>query len=529
MRFSCQILVPFWNPPAGGGRFRTSLLLVLIMLAGLFAKSAPAEAQQTAGETPALAHSESAPAATADQPPRKHKVGRLEISGSWRARVEGWDWFEASSGDNQYAFMHSLLRVELGQESDRFDWKLEGAQDAILALPGQAVALAPQGQLGLGGTYFVSNGNRSTNANGFVKQAYLRIKKGDDFSLQLGRFEFIDGVEVVPKDATLATVAQTRVSQRLVGNFGWSAVGRSLDGARLSANYGDNNFTLIGSRPTRGVYQVDGMGELDVDLFYGSYIRSFNPTWGPSRLRVFAIGYIDDRTSVLKTDNRPSGVRSADHSNIRIATYGADFLQVFDMHRAGKLDLVLWGVWQNGSWGTQEHRAAAGFVEFGWRPEIPKLKPWFSVSYCYGSGDANPNDATHGTFFQILPTPRPYARFPFWNMENNRDLFAAVNAAPASRLTLRSELHSLKLASASDLWYLGGGAFQPRTFGYTGRPANGHKTLARVWDVSADYSVVKNFTVGLYYGHAWGGPAIESLYPKNANGQMAYLETNLRF
>ena len=57
---------------------------------------------------------------------------------------------------------------------------------------------APQGQLGLGGTYFVSNGNRSNNANGFVKQAYLRIKKTDELILQLGRSEFIDGVEVVP-------------------------------------------------------------------------------------------------------------------------------------------------------------------------------------------------------------------------------------------------------------------------------------------------------------------------------------------
>ena len=528
MEFWRQIRFAFWKPPAGGGRSRSWVLVVLITLASTLTKSAPAEAQQDAVGAPVLTHEATARATKPDQPAKRHKIGPLAISGSWRVRAEGWDWFEAGSGDNQYAFMHSLLRVGLGQESDRFEWKLEGAQDAILALPDQAVVPAPQGQLGLGGTYFMSNGSRSNNANGFVKQAYLRIKN-DKFSLQLGRFEFLDGVEVVPKDGTLATVAQTRVSQRLVGNFGWSAVGRSLDGARLSAKYGDNNFTLIGSRPTRGVYQVDGMGELDIDLFYGSYIRSFNPTWGPSRLRVFAIGYVDDRTSVLKTDNRPSAVRSADHSDIRIGTYGADYLQVFDLHRAGKLDLVLWGVLQNGSWGVEEHRAAAGFVEFGWQPEIRKLKPWFGVGYCYGSGDANPNDATHGTFFQILPTPRPYARFPFWNMENNRDLFAAVNVSPASRLSLRSELHSLTLASANDLWYLGGGAFQPRTFGYTGRPANGHEELARVWDVSADYSVVKNFAVGLYYGHAWGGSAIESLYPKNANGQMAYLETNFRF
>ena len=91
---------------------------------------------------------------------------------------------------------------------------------------------------------------------------------------------------------------------------------------------------------------------------------------------------------------------------------------------------------------------------------------------------------------------------------------------------LAQRIASVTLGSANDLWYLGGGAFQPRTFGYTGRPANGHEALAGVWDVNADYSVVKNFVVGLYYGHAWGGSAIESLYPKNANGQMAYLETN---
>jgi hypothetical protein len=38
----------------------------------------------------------------------------------------------------------------------------------------------------------------------------------------------------------------------------------------------------------------------------------------------------------------------------------------------------------------------------------------------------NPNDKTHGSFFQILPTPRPYARFPFYNMMNNEDFYGTV-------------------------------------------------------------------------------------------------------
>ena len=88
-------------------------------------------------------------------------------------RVEGWDWFEGSSGHNSYAFPHSLLRVAIGQESENFDWQVEAAQDAIFMLPRDAIVAAPQGQLGSGGTYYAANGNGRNNANGFVKQAYF--------------------------------------------------------------------------------------------------------------------------------------------------------------------------------------------------------------------------------------------------------------------------------------------------------------------------------------------------------------------
>src|SRR5215467_2316206 len=158
MQFLRQILFTFREPPTRGGPFRSRLFLVLVALAGSLTNSVSAEAQQAAVDDPVLAHGERAPAAKPGQVQKNHRIGPLEISGSWRLRAEGWDWFEASSGDNQYAFMHSLLRVGLGQQGDRFDWKLEGAQDAILALPDQAVVAAPQGQLGLGGTYFVANG-----------------------------------------------------------------------------------------------------------------------------------------------------------------------------------------------------------------------------------------------------------------------------------------------------------------------------------------------------------------------------------
>ncbi|MDE3110456.1 MAG: alginate export family protein, partial [Acidobacteriota bacterium] len=425
-------------------------------------------------------------------------------------RVEGWNWFEGVRGQNSYAFPHSLLRVAIGQDRETYSWKLEAAQDAILFLPREAVVSAPQGQLGPGGTYYVANGNRRNNVNAFVKQAYFQLNRLGQGKLKLGRFEFFDGSEVKPKDNTLATLVQTRIAQRLIGNFGFSAVQRSYDGAQFVYNIGNDNLTLMGARITRGVYQIDGMGEMDVDLYYGAFTVPIESEHSAGELRVFGLGYIDHRTSVLKTDNRPQVVRAADNGEIQIGTYGGDYLHVFNIYSLGKFDLLAWGAVQTGAWGRLTQRAGAFVGEFGWQPRVKLLKPWLSAGYSYGSGDGNPNDSVHGTFFQVLPTPRIYARMPFYNMENNEDFYGSLNLRPHRKLAIRSEVHALRLAERNDLWYLGGGAFQPHTFGYTGRPSGGKRGLANVWDVSGDYQVTRSFAIGLYYAHAWGKGVIAS-------------------
>jgi hypothetical protein len=464
-----------------------------------------------------------------DAPPPKHTLGRLDISVNWRTRAEGWYWFEGPTGNSDYGLWNSLLRVGIGQTGEQFDWFLEGEQPSILGLPDTAVVAAPQGQLGLGGSYYAANNNHTNVANGFVKQAFVNVKNLGPARLKLGRFEYFDGLEVLPKDPLLATVIQTRIASRLISNFAFTAVQRTFDGVQLSANSGQNNFTFFGARPTQGVYQVKGMDELDVDTYYGAYTRSVTTQRSAGELRVFALGYIDHRTLVLKTDNRPTPIRAADLGKIEIATWGADYAHVFNTTGAGKFDFLVWGALQTGSWGNLAQRAGAFVGEAGWQAPVKVLKPWFSVGYSYGSGDGNPNDSRHGTFFQALPTPRQYARFPFYNMMNNEDWYGTLNVRPVSKLALRSEAHALRLANAADLWYSGGGAFQPKTFGYTGRPSNGNRGLANVWDLSADYQITRSFSTTLYYGRAWGKGVISAIYPKDANGQLIFLETNLHF
>jgi len=466
------------------------------------------------------------PAASRSQ----HKLGPLDLSLNWRLRTEAWDWFEPSvPAQNAYGFEHSLLRISLGQKREHFEWFVEGAQDAILDLPTAAVLPGRPGQLGLGGTYYTANGNGQNNANGFVRQAYVDFVLPDNAQLRVGRFTFLDGAEVIPKDKSVAALVNTRITQRLIGDFGFSAVGRSFDGAQLAFNTSAGNFTFFGARPTRGVYQIDAMGELNVDLFYGAWNVPVRLKSSSGLFRVFSLGYVDERSSVLKTDSRSAALRAADHEHIRIGTYGADYVHVFRTQNAGQYDFLIWGAVQNGSWGVLTHRAGAFVAEAGWQPVIHFLNPWFRAGYSYGSGDSDSGDGRHSTFFQVLPTPRPYARFPFYNMMNNQDFFGSTMFRLPHSFVVRSELHSLRLAASQDLWYTGGGAFQPHTFGYTGRASGGNRSLANVWDVSMDVPLRYGFSLTTYYAHAWGKSVVESIYPAGANAQFGYVETNFHF
>ncbi|MDQ2842183.1 MAG: alginate export family protein [Acidobacteriota bacterium] len=458
------------------------------------------------------------------------KVGDVTISGWLRTRGEVWDWFP-SSANSRYAFSESIFRLAFTESKESFDWKIELGIPFLFALPNNAIAPTPQGQLGFGGNYF-ANAHTTDTASVFPKQAYGRFKLGKGEvkqSLLLGRSEFFDGLEVIPLNPTLAAVKRDRIAQRLIGNFGFSDIGRSFDGGVYAVGGSRTNLTLFASRPTRGVYQVDGWGEINIALFYGALTRQVGGGHSSGEWRVFGLGYDDTRGNDLKIDNRPAAIRALDRQGINIATAGGHYIHALQTN-AGTFDFLLWGALQGGSWGVQAQRAYAYAAEAGWQmPVLSSVKPWLRGGYNYGSGDNNPNDATHGTFFQILPTARQYARFPFFNMMNNRDAFGELILRPSKALTLRSDIHALALANRHDLWYSGGGAFQPWTFGYIGRPSNGQSGLATLYDISVDYTLNQHFAPAVYYGHASGKLVIQDIYPQGRDANFGYVELNYRF
>src|SRR5579864_1022318 len=88
---------------------------------------------------------------SADQP---MKLGDVTLTGTLRLRAYGWDWFQASSGNNAYGYSGNLLRVNFAEKLKRWDWDAELAAPILLGMPDNATVAAPQGALGLGSNYY---------------------------------------------------------------------------------------------------------------------------------------------------------------------------------------------------------------------------------------------------------------------------------------------------------------------------------------------------------------------------------------
>ena len=440
-----------------------------------------------------------------------------------RARVDALSWFSATPNAEQYGYAEQLFRFGLKQRRPHFDWQVEAGQSAVLGLPDDAVSkIAAQGQLGFGATYYASNGNAQNAAALSLRQAFLRLHNSSDReTLRIGRFEFFDGMETQPKNATLQWLQANRIAQRLVGNFAFTTGQRSFDGVDGKLRGTSWDLTAAAARATQGVYNMNANPELNVDMQYLAYTRYL--AHQHLQVRGFALGYHDGRTFVVKTDNRTLAVRQADHRNIRIGSYGANAAAAIPIAR-GTMDLLAWGVLQDGQWGQLNHRAGAIVGEAGYRADTFWSKPWLRGGFLRATGDQNPTDHEHNTFFQVLPTPRVYARLPFFNMMNSSEQFVQLLDSPASKLDLRADMHFLHLTSARDLWYQGGGAFDNNVFGYTGRPANNHHSFAGVADISADYAFDKQLTLTAYYGDALGRSVVRSIYPQTRNAEYGYFE-----
>ena len=450
---------------------------------------------------------------------------------SERVRGEFTDWFRppagaAAAGAQDYNFFASQFRAGVRITLPRVQIVAEMQDTRLVGLPDDASLAPPIGNLGPGATYF-ANTHQTDQGEPFLKLGNLTLRERG-FSATVGRFEYSDGLESIPGDPSLAQLKRLRIGERLVGPFNFTHVTRSFDGVRGTWDSSAWNATALAVRPTHGGFEISanrGIG--DIGLAGAALTRKGLPWLETSDLRLFWLYYEDARDNPVKVDNRPLPIRTADKDEIAIHTVGAHALAVKDAG-PGRIDGLLWGAIQEGEWGKQGHDAWAWAAEVGYQlPRLPWL-PWLRGGWNRTSGDGDPNDGHHETFFQLLPTPRTYALLPFYNLMNIDDVFAQILLQPHPRVQARIDYHHLRVTEGHDLWYSGGGATNDDIFGFSGSPADGRHALAQVLDLSLTVTTPWKMTFGGYYGHAFGAGVVGATFA-GRDADYGFVEATYRY
>ena len=125
---------------------------------------------------------------------------------------------------------------------------------------------------------------------------------------------------------------------------------------------------------------------------------------------------------------------------------------------------------QFGDWYGSDHTAFSVIAEGGYELPLP-WRPHVRGGLMHASGDDDPRDLRHGTFFPMLPTTGPDLLGGTFAQMNLRQFFGEVRLVPSARLALSASLNRLSLVRAEDRWYSGTGATAIRGtyFGFSGR------------------------------------------------------------
>ena len=445
-----------------------------------------------------------------------------------RIRAENWDWFAPPQGCNDYAYGHARLRARLGYRIPKEIEALLEIQDVqMLGLPDYAIGPGGIGQMGLGGILYGHSAKVNSN-NAGIRQAYLKVGDLQNVQVQVGRMEYSSGAQVMPADPALAQLKRTRIKDRLIGTFDFSAYARTFDGIRVDGDTGELHVSAFAAKPTQGGFEPNFAHSMS-DVFVSELALTAKQAdlISDGEAQLFW-NYYDDHRKVPQVDNRPLARRG------QIFATGGNQIHTVGFHLLHKLgdqgDFLAWYAHQTGSWGLQSHNADAFSLELGYQWKEADWQPWLRGGYSYFSGDSDPNDAAHTTFYPMLPTIRPYAMTPFYTEANLKDAFVQIMLKPTAQTTARADVHFLNLASARDLWYAGSGATQNQGSiqGYAGRPSGGGSHLGTLLDLGVDQQLDANQKLSFYAGHVFGGDVPAANYRANPNANFLFLEYQLK-
>jgi hypothetical protein len=407
---------------------------------------------------------------------------RADLWASIRARGEYWDAFV----DDEDVFYGIKTRLK-AQYAFREQW--------IATAEGQFIQIGDMDRTASGVELVTRNANRAHHDAGefHLRQAHLEWKPVPSFYLRAGRQDTKLGSEIAYTEPDWKYLKNSRLGERLIGTVGWSHVERAFDAIAAGYDFGGHRVDAIGGRPTTGVFEVDqGMRPLH-DIAIGSANWTVKRgTWlDDTELTFFGVFYDDERPI------DEGGIAD----ELTVYTAGASWLGVYELG-PGRADVLLWGAGQWGEYAANDHLAAAGIAEFGYQLSDVFAKPWQRVGVNVASGDGDPTDHEHDTFFNLLPTNHLYYGFAdqlaFQNLINP---FVQLRLTPHPKLWVNLFVHWFQLMSRDDFRYAGTGAFERQSFGFPTQNTAGQKDVGIEYDAVVGFNVHRTTTIE--FGFSW--------------------------
>lgn len=478
-------------------------------------------------------------AADAAKPPEPWKAEftlgddtKLRVEMYERVRGEFVDFFgdpiingKVVPRESDYSFVGNKFQLGVRLKGEPYEAFAQFQNSTLAALPANGVVPGRVFE-GVGALYY-ANTPHTTQNGAFLRQGWLKLKH-EGFYVSGGRQLYSDAAQGQAKNKSLKWIQDYRWAQRLIGPWDYTHVGRSFDGGMLG--YLSDNIEVSGFAfmPTFGGFEVDGQHTITDINVAGATVNFRDSESFGNTIGQLSYYYYSDTRNLVAVDNRPAAARAATKGDpIEIHTLGANAAHVLPLG-PGQADGSFYSYGQFGDWQDLNHGAWAYGVELGY--QLPDVwgSPWLRAGINSGSGDSNPNDRDHQTFFQMLPTAWLYAQFPFYNMMNNQDVFLQALVKPHPMVNVRADFHWLKVNETRDFVYSGSGATSDKIFGYSGTPTGGFDDLAYLASFVVNVKPMDHLAFNVFYGHAFGQNIIDANYV-GKQGNYGFVEAIVSF
>jgi hypothetical protein len=356
----------------------------------------------------------------------------------------------------------------------------------------------------------------SNEKNLDLHQGYLTVKNlAGPLMMTIGRQEMVFG------------------DQRLVGNFGWSNVGRSFDGLRLA-------YALDALRVDAWAMVTKQFGSnvtadpafspsnRDAQEFYGIYtaVKAASFSLEPYVLYLRDTGDPNELDPV--TGNLVSPITAPAARGQERATTG---LRLDGKIMADTIDLTAEGAYQFGKMQARGTTPGSDISAYAFAFKagytLPAtVAPHVGIEYDRASGDNNPNDDKFKTFENLFPTNHPfYGYMDYVGWRNMQDLRASLGIKPTKASGMSLDYHRFSLADKADNWYAASGkVFRNTPLG------NRETALGQEADLVAYATIKEKLRLEAGYGRFFPGKYIKVNFPTaNDPSDFVYLQMGVIF